>query len=96
MSCLAAEAKGVTQKNHLNNTALSQGEEKGEEIHKAISHVWLSGRLHLSSLFSVALPPLIASALLDSGFSPGATVENIWWISRTLSLEGLLLTVTVV
>lgn len=76
MGCLAAGAKCVTQKITWITLLLAREKRKGEEIHKAIIHVLLSGRLCLSSLFNIFCPPLIAAALLDSGFSPGATVKS--------------------
>lgn len=54
--CLAAEAKRVTQNTSWVTLLLGREWKKGEEIHKAIVHVWLSGRLRLSSIFSVSLP----------------------------------------
>lgn len=67
---------------------LAREQKKGEEIHKAIVHAWFSGRLHCSSLFGASLPSLIASVLLDSGFSPGVTVKSYYLVDVNAIVSG--------
>lgn len=96
MGCLAAEAKCVTQKITCVTVLLVREKKKDEEIHKVIIHIWLSGRLHLSSLFSVSLPPLLLLYIALDFLQEPLLKVSVWWMSMTLSLEGLFLTLTVV